>query len=128
VLFNNKEHNRRITAFWDIATFSLDEIGWGSRDAFCRYHQDPDDGGSTHLCDIGILQRDYSLGSWWWEAVLNSETSICFNETNHYPDDGGNAYLWNVGLLQRDYSSGSWLWKAVLWNVGLLQRDYSSGS
>jgi hypothetical protein len=27
VLFNNKEHNRRITAFWDIATFSLDEIG-----------------------------------------------------------------------------------------------------
>jgi hypothetical protein len=26
VLFNNKENNR-ITAFWDIATFSLDEIG-----------------------------------------------------------------------------------------------------
>jgi hypothetical protein len=48
----------KITAFLDIALCSLVKVDWCFRGAYCLHHR-PDDGGSTHLRNFGILQRDY---------------------------------------------------------------------
>jgi hypothetical protein len=40
----------KVTAFWDIAPCSHDEVGQCFRGAYCLHHQgNPDDGGSKHL-------------------------------------------------------------------------------
>jgi hypothetical protein len=52
----------KIVAFWDIAPWSLVEIDRRFRGEYCLHHRGdrPDDGGSTHLWNVGLLQRDYT--------------------------------------------------------------------
>jgi hypothetical protein len=43
---------------------SLAEADWCFRGEYCNQHQVdylPDNGGSTHFWDIGLLQRDYTV-------------------------------------------------------------------
>jgi hypothetical protein len=47
----------KITASWDIAPSSLIEVHWRFGGAYYLYHQG--NGGSTHLTNVGLLQRDY---------------------------------------------------------------------
>jgi hypothetical protein len=50
-----------ITALtWDVAPCSHVEVDRRFRGAYCLYHHRPDDGSSTHLCNVGKLQRDYT--------------------------------------------------------------------
>jgi hypothetical protein len=46
-----------MTAFWDIASYSLRYLGRHFRGAYCVHHQGHDDGGSTHLWNDRIFQR-----------------------------------------------------------------------
>jgi hypothetical protein len=43
------------TAFWEKVPCSLNEVYQRFRDAYCHHP----DGGSTHLCNISLLQQDY---------------------------------------------------------------------
>jgi hypothetical protein len=50
-----------IGAFWDVALISLVGVDRRLRDAyFLHHHHRPDDGGSTHLRNVGLLKRDYT--------------------------------------------------------------------
>jgi hypothetical protein len=48
--------------FWDRETCSHVEVGQRFRSAYCFHHQGyhrPDDGGSTHLLNVGQPKSDY---------------------------------------------------------------------
>jgi hypothetical protein len=49
----------KLTAFWSIAPCGLVEIDRRFRDAYCLRHQGYH-GGSKHLWNVGLLQRDYT--------------------------------------------------------------------
>jgi hypothetical protein len=52
-----------VRVFWDLAPCSHIEVDWRFRGAHCLHHQSddsPDDGGSTHLWNVGQLQCDYT--------------------------------------------------------------------
>jgi hypothetical protein len=51
----------KIVAFWDIAPCCLVEVDRRFRGAYCHHHQvhRPDDGGTMHLRNVGLLQHDY---------------------------------------------------------------------
>jgi hypothetical protein len=54
--------SNKITAFWETAPCSLVEVGRRFRYAYCLHHRDihrPDNGGSTHLWNVGLLQREH---------------------------------------------------------------------
>jgi hypothetical protein len=56
------------TAFWDIAPCSLVEVDQHFRSAYCLHHH-PDEG-STHLCNVGLLQQDYIYGAISQKSVI----------------------------------------------------------
>jgi len=45
--------------FWHVAPFSHVAVDWRFRGAYCLHHQG-DDGGSTHLWNVGQLQLYYT--------------------------------------------------------------------
>jgi hypothetical protein len=50
-------------AFWDIMPCSLVVVDRRLRGAYCLHNQGnhrPDDGGSTHIWNVSLLQRDYT--------------------------------------------------------------------
>jgi hypothetical protein len=49
----------KTTAFMNIAPFSLVEVDQRFRNVYCLHHGH-DDGGSTHLWNVGLLQLDYT--------------------------------------------------------------------
>jgi hypothetical protein len=49
----------KMTAFWDVASCSLVDVDGRFRGAYCRQHQRDD--GSTHLWNVGLLPRDYTV-------------------------------------------------------------------
>jgi hypothetical protein len=52
----------KMTACWDIARRSLVAVNLSFRGGNCLYHQGDrsDDGDSTQLWNVGLLQRDYT--------------------------------------------------------------------
>jgi hypothetical protein len=50
----------KMTALWDIAPSSLSEVDQRFTGAYCFHHHRSDDGGCTHLWNVGIIQRDYT--------------------------------------------------------------------
>jgi hypothetical protein len=50
----------KTAAFWDRAPCRLVEVNRRFRSAYCLYHKDDEDGGSMHLRNVGLLQRDYT--------------------------------------------------------------------
>jgi hypothetical protein len=50
----------KMTASWDVAPCSLTKVDWRFRGTYYLHHQD-DDGGNTHIWNVGLLQRDYSI-------------------------------------------------------------------
>jgi hypothetical protein len=50
----------KMAAFWDKPSYSLVELGRCLRGAYCLHHHRPDDGGSKHLWNVGLLLRDYT--------------------------------------------------------------------
>jgi hypothetical protein len=55
----SKEAIVKMIAFWDIASYSLVKVDRRFRDAYCLHHQG-DDGRSTNLRNVGLLQREYT--------------------------------------------------------------------
>jgi hypothetical protein len=62
------EASMKIIAFWDIVPCGLVAVDRRFRGAYCLHHQGGDGGddnhrpdyeGSTHLRNVGLLQRDY---------------------------------------------------------------------
>jgi hypothetical protein len=88
-----------------------------------------DDGGSTNLWNVSLLQQSYTAPWKMMEAVRPSETFVYVSETTQpyglwwrqyeplkfrststilydaVDEDGGSMGLWNVRLLQRDYTA-----------------------
>jgi hypothetical protein len=55
--------NLKFRVFFDVAPCSHVEVDRRFRGAYCLHHQGddgPDDGGSTHLWNVGPLQRNYT--------------------------------------------------------------------
>jgi hypothetical protein len=46
--------------FWDIAPCSPVEVDLYFRGAYCLHYRSSDDGDSTHLWNVCLLQRDYT--------------------------------------------------------------------
>jgi hypothetical protein len=55
----------KITAFYDVASCSLDEADWRFRSARFLHHQ-----GSTQLWNVDLLHRDYIYGAIYQKAVM----------------------------------------------------------
>jgi hypothetical protein len=51
--------NIKMKAFWGIAPCSIIEAQRCLTSAYGLHHQSDDDGGSTHLSNVGLLQQDY---------------------------------------------------------------------
>jgi hypothetical protein len=49
----------KMTTLWDVMPCSL-KVDWSFISAYCLHHQHPDDGGSSNLWNVGLLQRDYT--------------------------------------------------------------------
>jgi hypothetical protein len=98
-------------------------------------HQDPDVVGSAHLWNVGLLQRDYSSGSWWWEAVRTSETSVYFDETTQLSiPEGWYVMFMLAGLRTWNSVSTQLVWivdsnyKMLILRTEILHPRTSAGS
>jgi hypothetical protein len=81
----------KMTAFWDIARCSLVKVDRRFRHAYCLHQND--DGGSTPLCYVGILLRDYiALYTRWLRDVFR---------LYHQDDYAGSKHIRNVGYSFR---------------------------
>jgi hypothetical protein len=51
----------KIRAFYDVEPCSLVGEDRRLRGAYCLHHHRPDDRGSMHLWNVGLLQQDYTV-------------------------------------------------------------------
>jgi hypothetical protein len=98
---------------------------------FSHHIQHPEDGGSMHHWNVGILPQQYKSSQHWrWrqhaplkrryptttiqgvttlkmEAACTFETSVSYhnNTRRHNTEDGGSMHLWNVGILPQHYTA-----------------------
>jgi hypothetical protein len=97
----------KTTAFWDIAPCSLVEVDRRFRGAYCLLHHGDEDGGSTHLWNVDLLQRDYKalyprrLSSSClppWEPDILITSPQCSVEMLLYTDDDYDDHVDGVRL------------------------------
>jgi hypothetical protein len=62
---------------WVVAPCSLVKINWRFKGAYCLHHHRPDNGGSTHLWNVCLLQRDYTvIYPWTTEEVVKEQEKL----------------------------------------------------
>jgi hypothetical protein len=96
----------KMTAFWDIAPCNLVELDRRFRDV-CYLHQGLDDGSGTHLWNVGILQREYTVSyprkllssySLSWESEISQKLEY-FTEVNY-----GNVKTWYLRKSEDNFN------------------------